>query len=412
MKKRLKYSLFFGILGFVVSLCVGFLVSMFIMAIFYFTVVGDSDPFNIWNFVTSILVPVIFLVIVLAVTIICAVQGYFFGKKRELLKEDKVYPRLAIITFILLIVTPTILFTYSKYVNLKNNNRETLEQLLVPRNIKDLQLNTTDKSLGISLFIDRGVSGKYLFGLRLSDAIIGGKNDGGDIIVIEEIIYLSQTEQLLTRTIPWNKIERLFYNAQFTDKTNVTANRLSDFNTPIIATLQLQNGDTGKQGDREAKESQKSTPFLASWYCQGSICKIEDYTSNASSTRSNNNTSLETLSAEYKALKQIPSYFGNGEWNDDIDKWGGKKQQVMEKLGKELGNGSYTKSKVIDLLGSPDMTARSSDKIYQSLVLSNQQGNNKPEEILIYFWRGMHDYLYFNVEKGIIVSFDWFYSYE
>jgi len=97
------------------------------------------------------------------------------------------------------------------------------------------------------------------------------------------------------------------------------------------------------------------------------------------------------LANEYKALRKIKGLFMGGEWNEDVDKFGGRLHTVLGKLMKKLEGGNYAKPEVISLLGKPDSTKK---------------------ENLIYFWRGWHDYVEFKVENDKIVKAIWINMFE
>jgi hypothetical protein len=102
-----------------------------------------------------------------------------------------------------------------------------------------------------------------------------------------------------------------------------------------------------------------------------------------------------SLGREYKLLRSKPSYFRNGNWDDDIDKFGGRMHILLQELGKRVSDSDYSKAQLIDLMGNPDS-------------IRNDDG----KEILIYFWRGWHDYLYFFSNKGKTLNANWYFAGE
>ncbi|MFC1743666.1 hypothetical protein ACFL35_06700 [Candidatus Riflebacteria bacterium] len=102
-----------------------------------------------------------------------------------------------------------------------------------------------------------------------------------------------------------------------------------------------------------------------------------------------------SLANEYKNLRKQPSHWKGGKWNDDIDKFGERMNIVLREPGKRLGNTGSTKSQLIELMGEPDAGRQEDDR-----------------ELLIYFWRGWHDYLYFICKEGNIQKAKWYFAYE
>jgi len=92
----------------------------------------------------------------------------------------------------------------------------------------------------------------------------------------------------------------------------------------------------------------------------------------------------------------------------------GRKHQVMIELGARLGEGDCARTQVIDLLGPPDLTAGPGDATFD--LVGRQPDFKMPStaayELLIYYWRGAHDYLYFTAEGQTIFSSGWWHAYE
>jgi hypothetical protein len=62
---------------------------------------------------------------------------------------------------------------------------------------------------------------------------------------------------------------------------------------------------------------------------------------------------LGALSAEFKTLRAQSGHFSGGTWNDAVDKFGGRKHEVMLQLGEALGEGKHARNDIIALLGRP-----------------------------------------------------------
>lgn len=123
---------------------------------------------------------------------------------------------------------------------------------------------------------------------------------------------------------------------------------------------------------------------------------------------------FENLAAEFRSLRTVKGHFEGGPWNADVDKWMGRKHQVMIQLGSRLGEGSCAKAQVIRLLGFPDLTTREGDALFDWVNRSPKFKKPAigPYELLIYYWRGTHDFLYFTSQGEIIVNSGWWYAGE
>ncbi len=123
---------------------------------------------------------------------------------------------------------------------------------------------------------------------------------------------------------------------------------------------------------------------------------------------------IEDMAAEFRGLRVIKGHFEGGDWNDDVDKWMGRKHQLMIQLGSHLGTGEYSKAQVIRLLTPPDALVREGDDLFE--LVNNSPDFEKPAsstyEFLIYYWRGTHDFLYLTCQDEVILSSGWWYGGE
>ena len=121
---------------------------------------------------------------------------------------------------------------------------------------------------------------------------------------------------------------------------------------------------------------------------------------------------IEDIAAEFRSLRTLKGHFEGGIWNDDLDKWMGRKHQLMIQLGSRLGAGEYSKAQVIQLLAPPDLTASEGDDLFDlvSSLPEFEKPATGPYEFLIYYWRGMHDFLYFTSQGETIIVSGWWYA--
>lgn len=138
----------------------------------------------------------------------------------------------------------------------------------------------------------------------------------------------------------------------------------------------------------------------------------------ASATRTPSPTStgdpIQNLADEFKSMRAIEGHFDGGPWNDAVDKWMGRKHQLMIELGDKLGSGAFTQSQIIDFLGNPDAIAQQGDELY-ALIRSrsgSERSDSSSLQFLIYHWRGEHDFLYFASQNEAILNSGWWYTGE
>jgi hypothetical protein len=104
---------------------------------------------------------------------------------------------------------------------------------------------------------------------------------------------------------------------------------------------------------------------------------------------------VEELAEDYRALRRKKGHFGGGDWDDDLDRWGGRMHSVMTRLEKALGTPGHSESDVRRLMGEPDSIRR-----------------EKGRTCLVYLWRGWHDYLFFECRDGKVKRSGWYFAWE
>lgn len=108
---------------------------------------------------------------------------------------------------------------------------------------------------------------------------------------------------------------------------------------------------------------------------------------------------MKQLSKEYKALRkrsdqECCSDFGSG------------LMKIMEVLGDSIALNTNEK-RIIQLMGLPDTVASKEHPLeYHFTMLENDV------KILIYYWRGMHDFLYFTLVNDKLIAKQWYYARE
>lgn len=122
---------------------------------------------------------------------------------------------------------------------------------------------------------------------------------------------------------------------------------------------------------------------------------------------------LRQLAAEFKTLRATKGQFNGAEWNADVDQWTGRKHSLLIELGQSLSSG-YDRVDVIRLLDPPDRIVRSGDSLFD--MIRKVPGYDAPgkaaAEYLVYYWRGEHDFLFFECQGDAVVSSDWWYAGE
>ena len=128
---------------------------------------------------------------------------------------------------------------------------------------------------------------------------------------------------------------------------------------------------------------------------------------------------VAALIGEYKELRERRSRLAEGEFDKDVRGHSGRLQEVLSALGTELGRPPYTREIITVCMGAPDAVkdrkqmGRFLDIYRQELKKAGRKVYEKDGlEYLVYFWRGMHDFLFFIIEDGVVKDHGWWFAYE
>jgi len=123
---------------------------------------------------------------------------------------------------------------------------------------------------------------------------------------------------------------------------------------------------------------------------------------------------IADVAAEFRALRTVKGHFEGGAWNAAVDRWMGCKHRVMIQLQSRLSAGQYETAQIVEWLGPPDRTDPADYADYDFIMRYPELGPpaDGSYELLIYFWRGSHDFLYFVSHRNIIIDSGWWYAGE
>ncbi|KAI9105862.1 hypothetical protein DFS34DRAFT_574144 [Phlyctochytrium arcticum] len=131
---------------------------------------------------------------------------------------------------------------------------------------------------------------------------------------------------------------------------------------------------------------------------------------------------LAFWASEFQTLRQKKGHFSGGEHDTDVDSYKGKKHTIMESLGKALGVKGNPAVKVLESMGQPDEIAAGPGAITGGMPGPVITGGAPPltetipgkNYFLIYYWRGRHDYLWFEVNASdeTVEACDWYQAGE
>jgi hypothetical protein len=114
--------------------------------------------------------------------------------------------------------------------------------------------------------------------------------------------------------------------------------------------------------------------------------------------------SLSDLAGEFRALRAQQGHFSGGTWDNALDKWGGRKHKVMLALGEMLGDGTHARREIIALMGAPDQILVRGRVVFSQAYTG---GDPRVRELLVYNWRGQHDFLFFASDGSTALASGW-----
>lgn len=123
---------------------------------------------------------------------------------------------------------------------------------------------------------------------------------------------------------------------------------------------------------------------------------------------------LPELASEFRQWRAIKGHFEGGSWRQDVDGWTGRKHRIMEALRQAIDARNLMRSQLVEHMGTADNILRSEDPLYSEIVRNGQPCGHKNSsvEILLYAWRGSHDWLYFVTLGEAICHSGWWHAGE
>ena len=123
----------------------------------------------------------------------------------------------------------------------------------------------------------------------------------------------------------------------------------------------------------------------------------------------------------FRALRPLRGHFDGGAWNNDVDRWQGRKHVAMQRLADQALRDHASAALLRQWMGEPDATlqpghaahARAIEMAQWLPVVSRApQADAKIGVLVVYRWRGQHDQLAFVLEHDRVVAAGWLYERE
>ena len=126
------------------------------------------------------------------------------------------------------------------------------------------------------------------------------------------------------------------------------------------------------------------------------------------------NVPFSELVIEFRELRIINGHFDGGPWRNDVDRWMGRKHMMMEALRQRIDARDLGRQQLVEKLGPPDRILNENDPRFHTFVrdFNHSTENHGPVEILVYQWRGGHDFIYFVAVDERLVDSGWWHAGE
>jgi hypothetical protein len=121
------------------------------------------------------------------------------------------------------------------------------------------------------------------------------------------------------------------------------------------------------------------------------------------------------LAQAFHALRNVRGHFDGGAWNNDVDRWQGRKHQVMQALAQQMLRERASAAQLRQAMGEPDALLTAGQPAHTRAIEQAQwQGvaGGKATALWLYRWRGTHDQLVLALEHDRVAAAGWLYQWE
>jgi hypothetical protein len=123
--------------------------------------------------------------------------------------------------------------------------------------------------------------------------------------------------------------------------------------------------------------------------------------------------SSEAIAAEFRELRARRHRTSPTRGDDDLDAWGGRMHVVMDELLAHAGVPGTPRASVIAIMDEPDEVDHPGSQLWGYAKSGHwKDASNDASEMLVYYWRGGHDFLYFFMRDDRVVCAGWWMAGE
>lgn len=123
----------------------------------------------------------------------------------------------------------------------------------------------------------------------------------------------------------------------------------------------------------------------------------------------------------YRALRSVKGHFDGGPWNNDVDRWQGRKHVAMQRLAEQMLREQSAAEPLRRRMGEPDAVLQPAQAAHARALAQAQwqirsdsttPTAGKTAVLWLYRWRGTHDQLVLALEHGCVVAAGWLHDWE
>jgi hypothetical protein len=124
------------------------------------------------------------------------------------------------------------------------------------------------------------------------------------------------------------------------------------------------------------------------------------------------NPADDAQALQWRTLRAQRGHFDGARWNDEVDRWQGRKHQLMQALAQRAREQAALEATLTQWMGPPDARWKPGQPEHGHAMQSAQWQGVPQGDLLVYNWRAKHDRLVFAVHGGRVVATGWLLTFE
>lgn len=125
---------------------------------------------------------------------------------------------------------------------------------------------------------------------------------------------------------------------------------------------------------------------------------------------------IESAALQWREIRRKRGHFDGAPWNDDVDRWQGRKHQAMQLLAQHARASAIAEAELLRLMGPADARWAVGQAAHTAALprAQWQDGAAAPvgATLLVYNWRAQRDRLVFALQQGRVAATGWLHDFE